>query len=342
MARSNALTPIDRLTVRAVGGAPAAGSFADDVRIGLASKPKSIPPRHFYDALGSKLFEAICELDEYYLTRAEHEILRSAASEMLARVRGPVRRPVRILELGSGSGEKTERFFDAAFAHQQRLIYHPIDVSEAAITASSARMLERFPGLHIRAVHGAFLDGLAAIEAPAEGERTVALFLGSSVGNLEDGEAIALFAQVREAVGPEGALVLGTDLKKSSDVLVPAYDDPTGVTAAFNKNLLGRVNRELGGRFDLASFRHVALYDVARGRIELHLESLRDQRVPIRALGVTVEFSAGERIHTENSYKYDAADVERLAAAASLRVVDRWTDANGHFASSLLVPNLRA
>jgi L-histidine Nalpha-methyltransferase len=323
-----------RLTVRVLDGKSLSDSLAADVRSGLAARRKALSPRFFYDALGSKLFEAICLLDEYYVTRIEHDILRADAGAILASVPGPLR----LVELGSGSAEKTEYFIAAALKRQRALDYCPIDVSEAAISKSSARLLERYEGLRIHALRATFLDGLAALDAAADGVRTLALFLGSSVGNLEEDEAVALFRRVRDAIGPGGAFLVGADRKKLKDVLERAYDDPTGVTAAFNKNLLGRINRELGGRFDLSAFRHVALYDERHGRIEMHLESVRAQRIPIDALDMTVEFAAGERIHTENSYKYDDAGLDRLAAASGFRVAQTWTDAKGLFSSTLLVP----
>ena len=320
--------------MRRVGGEGTRSSFADDVRRGLTSTPKVLYPKYFYDELGSRLFEAITALPEYYVTRTEAEILRAHAGEIAAALGGPLW----MLELGSGDGQKTRLLIEALLARQEKLEYVPVDISESAVALSSQALLLSYPDLRITAYIGEYHAALRAIrkERTLPG-RTLVLFLGSTLGNLDSEERLVLLRDVRNLLDPGEGFLLGVDLEKPERVLIPAYDDPLGVTAAFNLNLLVRINRELGGGFDLAAFRHRARYNRVEGRIEMHLESRQDQRVPIRSLGIEVPFAAGETIHTENSYKFRPEQIAALAAATGFEVRRTWTDSRGWFASNLLV-----
>jgi dimethylhistidine N-methyltransferase len=309
-------------------------SFADDVRRGLTATPKFLLPHYFYDALGSALFSAICELPEYYVTRAEDEILRSKAME-IASAFGP---RVRLAELGSGSARKTRRLIEAIMARQPALEFLPVDVDAGILTSSGHELLNDYPGLSITAICGDFRwpASLLLPHLPSSADkRTIVLFLGSSIGNLDPAGAAAMLANLRTALAPGDALFLGADLRKSPAILEPAYDDPLGVTAAFNRNLLARINRELGGTFDLAAFTHRAFYNQSEGRIEMHLVSMKAQRVLID--GYEVAFGEGEAIHTENSYKYDEESLNTLAEAGGFTINRRWCDSKGYFADLLMV-----
>ena len=326
--------PRERLSLRRVESGKVRSFFGDDVRVGLISRPKFLYPKYFYDDLGSRLFEAITALPEYYVTRTEAELLRAHAGEIVGALGGPVW----LLELGSGDGQKTRLLIEALLARQKSLEYVPVDISESALETSSRSLLASYPDLRITGYVGEYHTALRRVrqERVAPG-RTLALFLGSSLGNLDPEERVALLREVRNLLDPGEGFLLGVDLEKPESVLIPAYDDPLGVTAAFNLNLLARINRELGGEFDLASFRHRALYNRQAHRIEMHLESRRDQVVPVRGLGIEVPFAAGETVHTENSYKFLPEQIAALAAEAGFEVRRTWTDARGWFASNLLV-----
>lgn len=299
-------------------------TVAADVRRGLMGSPKSLPPHLFYDAPGSVLFERITELPEYYLTRAEHEILEAHADSVAARAADGAARPLTVVELGAGSATKTEVLLRAVLRRQRRCDYVPIDVSRDALVHAERRLSARLPAVQVRALamtHEEALSVLRHLEPPH-----LVLFIGSSVGNLEDAEASALFRGLRGSLGSSASLLLGTDLRKSPDVLLPAYDDASGVTAAFNKNVLSRINRELGGHFDVDRFRHVATWNEAASRVEMHLESVAAQDVAIDRLGMRVRFRAGETIHTESSVKYDLPRVERIVEAGGFRVEATYYD----------------
>ena len=305
--------------------------LAVEVGRGLRSRPKRIPCRFFYDAAGSRIFEEICELPEYYLTRAEDEILASRAAEIAALVPAGSE----LVELGSGSARKTSRLIRAMLQRSGSLRYVPIDISCSALEVSADRLLETHPGLSIRAIAAEYeegLDVLGHIAAPAR----LVLFLGSNVGNLDRSTAAEFLRRIARRLSPTDRLVLGVDLRKSKDVLERAYDDARGVTARFNRNLLVRLNAELGGDFDAESFRHVAFYLEDEGRIEMHLESPSTSRVRIARLGMDLELAAGERIHTEDSYKYSPAEIEALAAAAGLSVLESWSDRERRFRVNVL------
>ncbi len=306
--------------------------FADDVREGLAAPQKSLPPKYFYDELGSALFEAITLLPEYYLTRTESEILERYAAEMIAALDGPIE----IVEFGSGSARKSRTLIGAALDAQARVTYHPIDISPSALIASATALVAEFDRLDVAAYASDYVEVLASSRLSTS-KRVLALFLGSNVGNYEPAAARALLRAMSAAFKPGDGLLLGTDLKKDAATLELAYNDPTGVTAAFDKNVLGRINRELGGHFDLDAFAHVARYDALRGLIESRLIAQRGMTVPIDALALNVRLFTAESIHTESSYKFDQADVARLAAESGFAVARRWTDDEQRFAVSLLV-----
>lgn len=313
-------------------------SFGEDVRRGLTAHPKVLYPKYLYDALGSRLFEAICELPEYYLTRAETEIFTRDAAEIVQEVAGEKGGPVRLVELGSGDGRKTRLLIEALVARQGALQYLPIDVSRSALEQSAEQLLQTFPDLSVNGFQADYQTGLRALcrEPVLAGGRTLALFLGSTIGNLDPGDRVELLREIRDVLRPGDSLLLGVDLRKSTDILLPAYDDALGVTAAFNLNVLLRINQELGGGFDLAAFRHRARWNDEQSRIEMHLESRTGQTVTIRSLGLEIHFAAGETIHTESSYKLDLGQVESLAAASGFAVRRTWMDGRGWFVSSLL------
>ena len=305
--------------------------LAHEVARGLRSTPKRIPCRFFYDDAGSRIFEEICELPEYYLTRAEDEILAARAGEIAALVPADSD----LVELGSGSARKTSRLIRAMLERSGRLRYVPIDISRSALQASAERLLESHPALSIRAIAGEYEEGLGALGGDPSPGRLV-LFLGSNVGNLDRVGAAAFLRGIARRLSVSDRLVLGVDLRKPKEVLEPAYDDARGVTARFNRNLLVRMNAELGADFDAQSFRHVAFYLEEAGRIEMHLESPRACRVRVARLGMDVELDPGERIHTEDSYKYSVAEIEALARAAGLSVLEAWTDREERFRVQVL------
>ncbi len=299
---------------------------------GLAARPKRLPPWLFYDEAGSRLFEAITELPEYYLTRTERGILAAHAGEMIARAAEGHR--LRIAELGAGSADKTRLLLAAAVARQGTVLYEPVDVSASALEAARERIEREIAGVTVAPRVEDYTDALV-LEPAGAGERRLVLYIGSSIGNFEPCEAERLLERVRAGLAPGDGLLLGVDLVKDEATLLAAYDDAAGVTAAFNLNLLARLNRELGAEFDLAEFEHRALWNGAESRIEMHLESRTAQRVRLAALDFEVEFRAAESIHTENSYKYRPGQPEVMLAAAGFAPVKSWTDARGWFAVCL-------
>jgi L-histidine Nalpha-methyltransferase len=327
--------PDSRFTLVQAGSA-ADDDFGRDVREGLTAARKWLPPRWFYDALGSALFDAICFLPEYYVMRAEAEVLTAHRAEIV----DAFGQNVRLVELGSGAARKTRILLDLLTQRQAEVEYVPVDVDAGMLERSGHELLNEYANLRVLAVCSDFARPsvpLAAARPLHAGSRTVVLFLGSTIGNLDSDAAVAMLRDLREGLRPGDALFLGADLRKSRDVLEPAYDDPLGVTAAFNLNLLGRINRELGGHFPLDAFRHRAFYDEVQGRIEMHLVSMRAQTIRIDALHLEIAFEAGETIHTESSYKHDDTTLAALAAATGFTIEKRWTDARGWFADVLLV-----
>jgi dimethylhistidine N-methyltransferase len=308
-------------------------SFAEDVRRGLLAQPKHLFPKYFYDELGSQLFEAICLLPEYYPTRAENEILARSADDIVALVDGTQT----LLEMGSGSASKTRLLIEALLRRQPELHFIPVDISASALETSSRVLLQSYPRLRITAYAGDYYSGLAELQRKRDGARTLALFLGSNIGNFDHEEAHVFLRALRGVLNPGDALLLGADLKKAKGVLEAAYDDALGVTAAFNLNLLARINRELDADFNLRAFKHHAEYNSDAGRVEVYIESLRAQRVALRKLDMEATFAAGERIHTENSYKYDLEDLSALAEATGFTRTRTWLDARAQFSSNLFM-----
>jgi L-histidine N-alpha-methyltransferase len=298
--------------------------IADDVRNGLSRSQKALPAYLFYDDLGSALYEQITALPEYYLTRVERSILDANADEIVRRARGSSRTPLTIVELGAGSAAKSELVLRAALRRQGECLYVPIDISAGALEDATRRLDGAMPGLTVRpilATHERAFDAIRDLPSP-----TLAMFIGSSIGNFEDGEALALLRGLSGALDSHSWLLLGTDLRKCPTRLIPAYDDATGVTAAFNKNMLTRINRELGGGFNLDTFKHLARWNEESSRVEMHLVSLCDQVVEIAALSMRVGFVAGETIHTESSVKYDEPRVHRLLAASGFEPGTTYVD----------------
>lgn len=306
--------------------------FAEDVRKGLSALPKRFLPKYFYDELGSQLFEAICLLPEYYLTRAENEIIERYSDQIVASVEGNKT----LLEMGSGSASKTRLIIEALLRRQPELLFMPVDISATALESSSRILLQSYPRLKIEAYAADYFAGLAEVGKKPR-PRTLALFLGSNISNFDIEEALRFLRALRNVLKEGDALLLGADLKKDPAILEAAYNDSLGVTSAFNLNVLARINRELGGTFDLRSFQHKAFYNEEIGRIEIYIESLLNQSVRIEKLDLDIEFAAGELIHTENSYKYDIAGIEKLAAATGFKLSHTWLDSQERFSSNLLL-----
>lgn len=324
-------TPQKRFTLIVEGADTNSAEFARDVKAGLTVWPKRLPCRYFYDSEGSLLFEEICKLPEYYLTRAEREILQERATEIASRLP----KDITLVELGSGNAVKTRLLLEAFLRHQGALRYVPVDISRTALEESSFKLLEEYPRLEIVAIAGEYRDGLRHLKAQTDCPKLI-LWLGSNVGNFERSEAASFLRRVRDAMSASDRLLVGIDLRKDRAVLEKAYDDSRGVTTRFNLNILARINRELGGHFDLEAFRHRAVYNEEEGRIEMYLISARAQQVSIDHLGLEVSFAADETIHTENSYKYSSAEIEALASAAGLQIKYQWLDAERRFSVNLL------
>ena len=324
----------DRFTLVETDAQVALDTLAQDVARGLTAAPKTLRCRHFYDQRGSALFEAICDLPEYYLTRAEREILLAHAGAIAT----SFTEPVTLIELGSGSAVKTRLLIEALLAHQQKLLFVPVDISQTALKESAVGLLGCYDELEVLGVAAPYDVGLAHLHAHITGPR-LALWLGSSVGNFAPGAAVAFLRDVATALdGEADRLLIGMDLHKDGSVLARAYADAQGVTADFNLNLLRRINRELGGRFDLARFSHRAFYDEARGRVEMHIVSKRAQTVAIDLLDLDIAFADGETIHTENAYKYRIESIPALLAEAGFVLERQFFDRQRRFSLNLAYP----
>jgi L-histidine Nalpha-methyltransferase len=322
----------DRFELIEVPRSHATRSFAREVTEGLTSSPKRLSSKYLYDDVGSALFDAITRMPEYYLTAAETEILRDWGWEIV-RMLGE---PIDFLEAGSGSAAKTRVLIAEALRVQDRLRYSPIDISTEALRASSLALVESFPQLSIRAYAGDYFDVLTSPKLRLE-RRTLAMFMGANIGNYEPPDALRVMQLLSGALRPGDALLLGVDLKKDVDMLERAYDDPPGITAAFSKNVLARINRELDADFDLRNFKHIVLYDSNRGSVDSFLEAQEPVTVVLRKAGIDVTFAAGERLHTESSYKFTDDDVARLGAAAGFTAGKTWHDRQKRFGVRLLI-----
>ncbi|MCP9625856.1 L-histidine N(alpha)-methyltransferase [Rhodopseudomonas palustris] len=299
---------------------PQTQSFATDVLDGLSQPQKSLPPKYFYDDLGSELFVAITRLPEYYPTRTELGILRARAGEIAALIPSNAA----LVEFGAGATTKIRLLLEA----RDIAAYVPVDISGDFIAAQAEELCADFPELSVYPVAADFTAPFALPDAVRDLPK-VGFFPGSTIGNFEPHEAAHLLGTFREILGHNARLIVGVDLEKDESLLVPAYDDAAGVTAEFNLNVLARINRELGGDFDLRAFGHRAIYNRDQHRIEMHLVSRRDQTV--RILGERIAFKAGETIHTENSYKYSLDRFRALAEQAGWSLQQSWTDADGLF-----------
>jgi L-histidine N-alpha-methyltransferase len=310
-----------------------ADSLRADARAGLTAVPKFLPPKWFYDANGSALFEKITGLPEYYPTRTEREILRAAAGQIAGSSKAGT-----LVELGSGSSEKTRLLIDALRGAGTLGSYVPVDVSEPALLAAASALLTEYPGLEVRAVVSDFEHHLG-LPPHAEGSapRLVA-FLGSTIGNLLPRQRAAFLTRIRESLAEDDTLLLGTDLVKSPAILVAAYDDAAGVTAAFNKNVLAVLNAELGADFDLDAFEHVAAWNAEAEWVEMRLRAVSGQTVHLPGIGLTAQFAPGEEMRTEISAKFRREGVAAELAAAGFTLREWWTDAQARFGLSLSTP----
>jgi L-histidine Nalpha-methyltransferase len=302
--------------------APSEESFRDAVFAGLAQEPKTLPCKFFYDVRGSDLFDQICEVPEYYLTRTEIAILEEYAGAIAAHLGAHCR----LIELGSGASRKVRILLEALEAPAA---YVPVDISRDYLREAAARLAADFPDLNVVAVCADYTRPFPLPPLPGPSGKRVGFFPGSTIGNFEPEAVVRFLAHCADLLGPEGEMLIGVDLKKDPAILDRAYNDRAGLNAAFNLNLLERINRELGGDLDVARFEHLAFYSEEKGRMELYLKSLADQTA--RIAGRRFHFAEGERIHTENSYKYAIPEFHALAARAGFRAVQTWTDRNQLF-----------
>jgi L-histidine N-alpha-methyltransferase len=306
--------------------------FAADVRAGLGrSGQKELPSKYLYDAVGSALFDVICLLPEYGLTRAGERLLSRHAQAII----GPMRKPALVAELGSGSARKT-RWILEALSGRHPTVYCPIDISGAALEQAE-RELNRLESVNIVGLEREYLDGLREVAAGRRDEQhLLVLFLGGTIGNFDREAADRFLAEVRQAMKPDDRLLLATDLEKPESQLIRAYDDPIGVTSAFNLNLLARINRELDADVDLDAFAHQARYDRRHRRVEMHLRSTRRQTVRIPGADLSVELREGETIWTESSYKFSLDEIPRMAQRSGFHCESQWVDREWPFAQNLL------
>lgn len=305
--------------------------FAEEILVGLSEAPKRLPSRYFYDDTGSRLFQKICTLDEYYPTRLERAILENRAGEILEPIAG---QQLNVVDLGAGDGHKTAPLLAWLLERGADVRYCPIDISEGAMKEAIAKVGGRFPELEIRGIVGEYFEGLSWIARQTD-RRNLVLFLGSNIGNFDKPRARAFLRRLWNALNRDDRLLIGFDLKKDIEVLLGAYNDHLGVTAQFNLNLLERINRELGGNFDLSKWRHYGTYNVFNGAMESYLVSLEAQTVRIEAVAHEFRFSPWEPIHTEYSYKYLESDIEALADSARFSIEQRFHDPDAWFCDAL-------
>ena len=295
-------------------------AIAFDVYQGLTAAPKHLPAKLFYDEPGSQLFEQITELPEYYLTRTERSILEEYAADIL----GQAGSGLTLVELGAGTATKTCILIEELLRRQSRSLFYPIDVSSSALDQAERRLGKEFPSLRVNPIVADYAGGVPALGRITG--RKLVLYIGSSIGNFEPPHAIRVLRRIRQTLRPGDALLLGADYAKSSKILLPAYDDAQGVTASFNKNILARLNRELDADFNLDAFLHVALWNRRASRMEIYLESLTDQSAFVPALDLDVKLRSGERIHTENSYKYTDAMIASILHDGGFTLEQTWCD----------------
>ena len=296
------------------------GAVAMAARDGLSASPKRLPSWLFYDEVGSTLFEHITELPEYYLTRTERSIFEAHAGEILQAAGAALT----LVELGAGTASKTSILIEELLLRQPRALFYPIDVSPSALQEAVGRLGRQFPQLRVNPIVADYTGGVEALSRISG--RKLVLYIGSSIGNFDPDESVRMLRRIRRSLRPGDALLLGTDMAKSTKILLPAYDDAQGVTAAFNKNILVRLNRELEADFQLNAFRHVAVRNKRCSRMEMYLESVGLQRVFLSAIDLDVTFTAGERIHTENSYKYTNEMVATILRESGFRLEQTWQD----------------
>jgi L-histidine Nalpha-methyltransferase len=314
-----------RLRWITLDSAIAAADNGHDVVQGLSQTPKTLPCRYFYDDLGSELFEQITDLPEYYPTRTEQAILETYAAEIVQQTGA-----CELIELGSGSSRKTHTLLEAYGKLEDPLHYYPIDVSEGILRTTALDLLAQYPELNVCGLAGTYEQALAQLP-PRIIENRMLIFLGSTMGNLEDIDRDRFLTQVQQALQPGEFFLLGVDLKKPIDILEAAYNDAQGVTAAFNLNILNHLNRRFDGNFNLDRFAHVAFFNTAASRIEMHLKSLVAQTVTLQNLDLEISFQAGESIHTEISRKFDLPTLTTILEAHALAPIQIWTDPQSWF-----------
>jgi L-histidine N-alpha-methyltransferase len=319
--------PTERLHVNVVDGDAATGDLAEDVRFGLQQAQKALPPKYFYDDRGSELFDAICDLPEYYLTRTGQALLESTVDDIVATAR-----PQELVELGSGASRKTRVLLDVMARTQDEFRYVPMDVSEGMLRQAATALLQDYPRLRIHGVVGDYERHLPHLP---DGDDRLVLFLGSTIGNFDQDQAARFLSSVRQQLKPGEHLLIGVDLVKPIEVLEAAYNDSAGLTAEFNRNVLHVVNRELQAEFDPQAFDHVAFFNRTESRIDMHLRARRAHTVNIGKLEMRIPFRSGETIHTEISRKFTRAEVEALLQAAGFNTQRWYVAPNAYFALAL-------
>lgn len=324
--------PAIRVTVNRTQATSEHSSSGEDIRPGLFARQKALLPKYVYDDMGAILFEAICHLPEYYVARAETEILQSFCGDIIDAMPGPLT----LIEAGSGSAAKTRMIIATILQRQPSLHYIPMELSHETLLKSAMDLTAAFANLHVTAYAGDYFDTLRLLKDLPTARKLV-LFLGTSLGNFEPPTERSFLQLVRSILQPGEAILLGLDLKKSAAILEAAYDDALGVTAAFNLNQLNRLNRECGAQFDLRRFAHRAVYNQELGRVEMHLVSRCTQTVPVHQWDRDLYFAEGETIHTHSSYKYDQPQIHRLARQTNFSCVHTWQDAKNFFSLNLLV-----
>jgi L-histidine N-alpha-methyltransferase len=324
----------DRSTMITTDVASFTRSFAEDVDEGLSATPKYLPCIYFYDYQGSLLFEKICRLPEYYLTDAEAAILRTFSEEITSYLPPETA----LVELGSGSCVKTKYIIEELLDQYGKVVYSPIDISRRMLRESTMSLLERYAELEVISVAAEYDEGIRQVETHLDQPKLI-LWLGSSIGNFEFRDAVEFLKSIVRLLAPEDLFLVGFDLVKARSILENAYNDPMGVTARFNLNLLSRINRELRGEFNLDLFTHRAIYNKRRSRIEMHLVSRCKQDIYVGDLASSYHFDEGETIHTENSHKFTLEAIEAISRQAGMSVVKQWLDDREYFCLALFRPD---